>query len=51
MCALTKVNVLGAEYTITHTHDDPRMEDMDGFCDETTKKDRKSTRLNSSHAL
>lgn len=33
-----KINVLGVEYTITRTHDDPRMENMDGFCDETTKE-------------
>ncbi len=33
-----KINVLGAEYSITHTHNDPRMEGMDGFCDETTKE-------------
>lgn len=33
-----KINVLGAEYTITKAHDDPRLEDIDGFCDETTKE-------------
>lgn len=33
-----KINVLGAEYTITQVHDDPRMENIDGFCDETTKE-------------
>lgn len=33
-----KINVLGVEYTITRTHDDPRMENIDGFCDETTKE-------------
>lgn len=32
------INVLGADYTITHSHDDPLMENMDGFCDETTKE-------------
>lgn len=32
------VNVLGTKYTIERTHDDPRLEDMDGFCDETTKE-------------
>jgi len=33
-----KINVLGAEYTITRVHDsdDPRMDGVDGFCDETT---------------
>ena len=33
-----KINVLGAEYTITKAHDDPRLEDIDGFCDETTEE-------------
>ena len=33
-----KINVLGTEYTITQTHNDPRMENIDGFCDETTKE-------------
>lgn len=33
-----KINVLGAEYTVTYNHNDPRMEGMDGFCDETTKE-------------
>ena len=33
-----KINVLGVEYTLTRTHDDPHMENMDGFCDETTKE-------------
>lgn len=32
------VNVLGTEYTITKCHDDPRLENIDGFCDETTKE-------------
>lgn len=34
------VNVLGAEYSITHSHHpgDPRLENIDGFCDETTKE-------------
>lgn len=32
------VNILGAEYTITKCHDDPRLKDMDGFCDETIKE-------------
>lgn len=33
-----KINILGAEYDITHVHDsdDPRMDDADGFCDETS---------------
>lgn len=33
-----KINVLGTEYIITQTHNDPRMENIDGFCDETTKE-------------
>lgn len=33
-----KINVLGTEYSITQTHNDPRMENIDGFCDETTKE-------------
>lgn len=34
------VNVLGAEYSITHSHHpgDLRLENIDGFCDETTKE-------------
>lgn len=34
------VNVLGAEYSITHSHPprDPRLENADGYCDETTKE-------------
>lgn len=32
------VNVLGEEYTITQCRDDPRLENIDGFCDETTKE-------------
>lgn len=35
-----KIKVLGTEYTVTHSHNDPQMEDMDGFCDETTKEKR-----------
>lgn len=31
------INVLGTEYTIERVHDDPRLENIDGFCDETTK--------------
>jgi len=33
-----KINVLGAEYTIMHSHgpEDTRLEDIDGLCDETT---------------
>ncbi len=35
-----KINILGADYTITHSHrpSDPRMDGSDGFCDETTKE-------------
>lgn len=35
-----KINVLGAEYSIFHNHNpgDPRLENMDGFCDETAKE-------------
>lgn len=35
-----KINVLGAEYAITHSRHpgDPRLENVDGFCDETTKE-------------
>ncbi len=33
-----KINILGADYTVTCLHNDPRMENMDGFCDETTKE-------------
>lgn len=33
-----KINVLGTEYTVTHNHNDPRMEYRDGFCDETIKE-------------
>ena len=33
-----KINVLGAEYTITKVHSDPRLENIDGICDETTKE-------------
>lgn len=32
------VNVLGADYTISRVHNDLRLEDIDGFCDETTKE-------------
>lgn len=32
------VNVLGAQYTVTQSHNDPRLENIDGFCDETTKE-------------
>lgn len=32
------INVLGAEYIITKEHDTPRLANMDGFCDETTKE-------------
>lgn len=32
------VNILGVQYTIEKCHDDPRLENMDGFCDETTKQ-------------
>lgn len=32
------IDVLGEEYTITKVHDDPRLENSDGFCDETTKE-------------
>lgn len=33
-----EINILGVEYTISKVHDDPRLENMDGFCDETTKE-------------
>lgn len=35
-----KVNVLGVEYSITRSHSpgDLRLENADGFCDETTKE-------------
>ena len=35
-----KINVLGAKYTIIHSHypGDIRLESMDGFCDETAKE-------------
>lgn len=33
-----KINILGTEYTITRSHNDPRLENIDGFCDETTKE-------------
>ena len=33
-----KISVLGTEYTVTLAYDDPRIENMDGFCDETTKE-------------
>ena len=32
------INVLGTQYTITQSHNDPRLESMDGLCDETTKE-------------
>lgn len=32
------VNILGAQYTIIHSHDNQRLENIDGFCDETTKE-------------
>lgn len=32
-----KIKVLGTKYTVTHSHNDPQLEDRDGFCDETTK--------------
>lgn len=32
------VNILGEQYTITQSHNDPRLENIDGFCDETTKE-------------
>lgn len=32
------ISILGAKYTITHSHNDPRLEKIDGFCDETTKE-------------
>ncbi|NCE63736.1 hypothetical protein D1159_03865 [Pseudoflavonifractor sp. 524-17] len=32
------INILGAQYTITQSHNDPRLENIDGFCDETTKE-------------
>ena len=32
------VNILGTEYTITRVHNDPKLENIDGFCDETTKE-------------
>lgn len=35
-----KINVLGAEYSITKSHHpgDARLENIDGLCDETTKE-------------
>lgn len=35
-----KVNVLGAAYSVTVSNDskEPRLNDCDGFCDETTKE-------------
>lgn len=33
-----KINILGVEYSIEHRHNDPRMENIDGFCDDTTKE-------------
>lgn len=32
------INILGTKYTITKCHNGPRLEDIDGFCDETTKE-------------
>lgn len=32
------INILGSQYTITRNHNDPRLENIDGFCDETTKE-------------
>lgn len=32
------VSVLGVEYTITKEHNTPRLENVDGFCDDTTKE-------------
>ncbi len=34
----SKINILGTEYTISlcHDSDDPRMNESDGFCDDTT---------------
>lgn len=33
-----KINILGTEYTIVQCHGGPRLENMDGCCDETTKE-------------
>ena len=35
-----KVNVLGTDYIVTVTNDEkePRLKNMDGFCDETSKE-------------
>ena len=32
------VNILGAQYTITHEHGTSRLDGMDGYCDDTTKE-------------
>lgn len=34
------INILGTDYTVTHASeaDDPRLEGIDGFCDETIKE-------------
>lgn len=32
------VNILGVQYTIEKCNNDKRLENMDGFCDETTKQ-------------
>lgn len=33
-----KVNILGTEYDIVQCHGGPRLENIDGCCDETTKE-------------
>ena len=33
-----KINILGADYTVTCLHNDRRMENMYGFCVETSKE-------------
>lgn len=35
---MDKISILGTQYTIIRSHNDHRMENMDGFCDETTKE-------------
>lgn len=32
------INILGTQYTVTRSHNDPRLENGDGICDETTKE-------------